>query len=88
MTVGIDGHDGVGPGFILGREHEWCVCVVLRSVLVQDHSVSTQPGAGGGQGPGHGPGRAGEKTLSQHLYEVLLQTNHKLTMRHYNSEVT
>ena len=71
MTLGVDGHNGLGPGLVLGSELEGGVGVILGSVLVEHHGVSAQSGAGGGQGPGHGPGGAGEETLGQHLYKIL-----------------
>ena len=67
MTVRIDGEDGVSTGLILLGEGEGYLRVVLRSILVQDHGVPTQPGGGGGDGPGEGPGHTGQQGLGEHL---------------------
>ena len=44
MAVGVDGHDGVGSGAVLGREFERGLLVVVGGVAVDEQRVARGDG--------------------------------------------
>ena len=66
MTIRIDGDDSISPGLVLSRELKRSIRIVLRSVFVQNHGVTTKSHTGGGQRPGHGSGNARQEGFNQH----------------------